>query len=637
MRSETWVSPVLGSPDAWPQSLRSVVGLMLGSRFPMFVAWGPDLGFLYNDAYSEILGAKHPSALGRRFEEVWSEIWPDVAPLVDAAMAGEASFRENMPLRMNRRGFDEDTWFTFSYSPVRDESGLVAGMFCACQETTGQVLAARQSAEEAQRQQRQFEQAPGFICTFTGPDHVFAFVNAAHRRLFGDRGAVGRPVREVFPELIHQGVIDILDAVYATGERHVARSSVIRVRDGSDLRGRDFYLDYIFAPITGPDGQVVGIFCEGHDVTQAHLDALERATVEAALRERERELRLLADALPVLVAYVDRDLRYKFVNRVYEDWFDQSREEIQGRVVAEVVGPDAFVAVRDRLQQALAGERVTFEQMMPYATVGHRHIRVEYVPRFNADGAVEGIYSLVQDITQAKLAEAALRESEEQLRLATEAAEIGLWDVDPVNDRVIWQPRVRAMFGVSPDQPVALADFFANLHPDDRAATNEAYAAAVDPERRALYDVEYRAIGKEDGIVRWVAAKGRGFFDEAGRCVRVLGTAIDVTRRKSDEERLRILYETLERRVAEGIAERKLLADIVDGTDMLVQVIDQDYRWLAINRAASEEFARLFQVRRPQVGDLMLDLLADRPDEQAVVRALWTRAGGRADETHNMG
>ena len=107
----------------------------------MFVAFGPDLGFLYNDAYAEILGDEHPAALGRRFQDIWSEIWPDIAPLIDRALSGEATWSENMPLTMNRHGYDEPTWFTFSYSPLRDEGGKVVGMFCACTETTGRVQA----------------------------------------------------------------------------------------------------------------------------------------------------------------------------------------------------------------------------------------------------------------------------------------------------------------------------------------------------------------------------------------------------------------------------------------------------------------------------------------------------------------
>ena len=134
--------------QTWPQALRSVVGLMLDSRVAMFVAWGAELGFLYNDPYAEILGAKHPRALGNRFQDIWSEIWSDIRRLVDAAMAGDAIYREDLPLVMNRRGHDEQTWFTFSYSPVRDADGSVAGMFCACWETT-QKFRAEQALQEA--------------------------------------------------------------------------------------------------------------------------------------------------------------------------------------------------------------------------------------------------------------------------------------------------------------------------------------------------------------------------------------------------------------------------------------------------------------------------------------------------------
>src|ERR1043166_107816 len=143
MRAHDWSASPLGPPTEWPQSLRTVVALLLQSRFPMFVAWGEELGFLYNDPYAEILGAKPPRALGARFYDIWSEIWPDISPLIDTAMAGHATYREDLPLVMNRKGYDEQTWFTFSYSPVRDESRAVAGMFCAVFETTQKVLAER--------------------------------------------------------------------------------------------------------------------------------------------------------------------------------------------------------------------------------------------------------------------------------------------------------------------------------------------------------------------------------------------------------------------------------------------------------------------------------------------------------------
>ncbi|WP_426265506.1 PAS domain-containing protein, partial [Sphingomonas sp. PWP1-2] len=144
MRSYEWASSPLGGYASWPSSLKAIVSLMLGSRFPMFLAWGDGLRMIYNDAYAEILGAKHPAALGAPFQEVWFEIWADISPLVDTAMAGEATWIENLPLRMNRRGYDEDTSFTFSYLPARNDDGEIIGMFCVCTETTGQVTAEAQ-------------------------------------------------------------------------------------------------------------------------------------------------------------------------------------------------------------------------------------------------------------------------------------------------------------------------------------------------------------------------------------------------------------------------------------------------------------------------------------------------------------
>ncbi|MBV9811287.1 MAG: PAS domain-containing protein, partial [Acetobacteraceae bacterium] len=141
-------------------------------------------------------------------------------------------------------------------------------------------------------------------------------------------------------------------------------------------------------------------------------------------------------------------------------------------------------------------------------------------------------------------------------RLATENAEVGFWDVDEVHQILHWPPLVKAMFGISADVPVSMQDFYEGLHPAERDVTGAAYLAAADPARRALYDVEYRTVGKEDGVIRWVAAKGRGVFDADGRCLRVIGTAIDITRRKGAEERLRELNETLERRVVERTRER---------------------------------------------------------------------------------
>ncbi len=209
-------------------------------------------------------------------------------------------------------------------------------------------------------------------------------------------------------------------------------------------------------------------------------------------------------------------------------------------------------------------------------------MNLDYSPILDESGEPAGVMAIVVETTERVRAQAALRDSEEQLRLATEAAEVGLWDVDLVTETLFWPPRVKAMFGISSDVPVSMADFHAGLHPEDREATSAAYAAGADPARRALYDVEYRTVGKEDGVIRWVAAKGRGVFDGSGRCVRMIGTAIDISARKAIEERLRELNETLERQVEERTAERDRVWR--NSRDLLV-VVGADGVFRAVNPA----------------------------------------------------
>ena len=359
------------------------------------------------------------------------------------------------------------------------------------------------------------------------------------------------------------------------------------------------------------------------------LAKVRREADQVRREESLRVLRLLEQAPSFICVLRGPNHVFEFANAAYRRIVGQ--REIIGRTAREAVPEAVEQGFIDILDRVYTGQRFVGEAMPmaldPGSDAAHATIFVDFIyePIAEADGTISGIFVEGYEVTARVRAELALRGSEEQLRLATEAAEVGLWDVDGVTGALYWPARVKAMFGISPDAPATMDDFYAGLHPEDREATTAAYAAAADPARRALYDVEYRTVGKEDGVVRWVAAKGRGVFDDEGRCVRVIGTAIDITRRKADEARLRELNETLERRVSEALAERKLLADIVEGMDAFVQVADLDFRWMAINKAAADEFERLFG-RRPRPGANMLELLADRPEHAAAVEAVWNRA-----------
>jgi PAS domain S-box-containing protein len=174
----------------------------------------------------------------------------------------------------------------------------------------------------------------------------------------------------------------------------------------------------------------------------------------------------------------------------------------------------------------------------PGGPLERRYLDFIYQPIFDDDGEITGIFAEGHDVTKQVQGQAQLAFNEESLRLATSAAGVGIWDLDLASEHLTWCDRTKAMFGISPMTPCSMADFYAGLHPDDLQATSEAFASALDPKRRASYDVEYRTIGKEDGIVRWVAAKGKGLFD-GERCIRAIGTAIDITARKAAEQALR--------------------------------------------------------------------------------------------------
>jgi PAS domain S-box-containing protein len=143
VQNHDWTVTALGAVKSWPQSLRTAVDIMLGSGHAMCIAWGRDRTFLYNDAYIPMLGERHPDALGQTFEKVWPDVWNDIEPLVDQTFRGETCTFKDLPLLMTRNGYPEETWWTFSYSPIRNEAGEVEGLLNVTLETTDRVQAER--------------------------------------------------------------------------------------------------------------------------------------------------------------------------------------------------------------------------------------------------------------------------------------------------------------------------------------------------------------------------------------------------------------------------------------------------------------------------------------------------------------
>lgn len=289
MRAFDWAATPLGPMAAWPSALKTSVDSMLSSAFPSCIFWGDDFIALYNDGYRRMLGEK-PEALGQPMRVTWSEAWAELRPIAEKAMQGESTFIEDFRVRVDRRGFLEDAFFTFCYSPLYDEHGQVLGILDTVVETTGKVLAERRLQTERKRQNHLLQQMPGFVGVLSGPTHVYTYVNDAYMAISGPREFLGRTVREVFPELEGQGIFELLDGVYATGQPVHAKALPLKLQGQEGIR----YIDLVFEAIRGDDGEVLGVFVGGYDITD-HVRA------KADLADSEARLRELAASLEQLV------------------------------------------------------------------------------------------------------------------------------------------------------------------------------------------------------------------------------------------------------------------------------------------------------------------------------------------------
>jgi PAS domain S-box-containing protein len=557
MRAHDWAATPLGPPDTWPQPLRLALSLCLHSSFPTAIYWGPDLRLLYNDAWAPIPAERHPWALGRPAREVWSDIWDVIEPQfahVFSAGDGFSTFDQMLP--MVRNGVAHETYWIYSFTPIRDEQGAVVGILNQGHETTGRVLAERRREAELDRQRRMFEQAPGFMAMLHGPDHCFELVNPAYQRLIGDRDVLGKPAAEALPEAAGQGYIELLDSVFRSGEPYRARGSKFNMQVVSGGPVSERYLDFVYQPVFDDAGKVTGIFVEGYDVTETYLAQQALRESEAALKQSREELQLLTDALPVLVSYLeaaDGGLRYSFVNRIYEAWFPRRREDIQGKLVSEVIGDEAYAAVKPWIDRALAGERVTFEQFMLYKD-RPRHIRAEYVPRIAEGGGVEGVYALVQDITEAKQAEAAVHESESRLRRVLDQlfAFVGVLSPDGVLVDINRAPMEAA--GIDAEDVLGKPfwdTYWWSYDREVQARLKDAVTRAAAGET-VRYDVPICMAGRTLLTVDFQIAPLR---DERGQITHLIPSATVIEDRVRAQRELEALNATLEQRIAAAVAD----------------------------------------------------------------------------------
>ena len=198
-------------------------------------------------------------------------------------------------------------------------------------------------------------------------------------------------------------------------------------------------------------------------------DITERKQVEAALRQREDQLRLITNAVPVKISYVDGEQRYRFNNKGYEDWFGIPTSEIYGKHIREIVGESVYQSILPYIETVLSGEQVTYETQVPDKDGTNHYVNVSYVPQFSQQGKVEGFVALITDITLHKLAEAALKQSEKRLKTLTEKARVIPWEVNATTNNFTYVgPQTVDILGYQ------LSDWYTDnfwakhMHPEDR-------------------------------------------------------------------------------------------------------------------------------------------------------------------------
>jgi PAS domain S-box-containing protein len=478
-----------------------------------------------NKTYEEWFGHSREEIRGRHMREVLGDAaFEQLKPAVERVLRGERfSLEARLPYK---DGGARDVHV--EYVPRVEEGGAAVGWYALVQDIGDRVRTEAALRESEARLHAVVEQASTGIAQ-TDLEGRFVEVNDRYCAL------VGRSRQELL-ELRMQDITHPDDlaanmprfkAVAAGGPAFEIEKRYVRP-DGSQIWVRNNVYG-----LRGASGQVENIVAVSSDLT-------DRRAAEAALRESEDRFRNMADHAPVMMWVTNESGACTYLNRGWYEFTGQTEAEAEGFGWLEATHPDDKAEAERVFLEANAAQRpFRLEYRLRRADGVYRWAIDAASPRFGSGGEFLGYVGSVIDIDERRGSEVALAVNEERLRLATDAAELGFWDVDVVNDLLIWPPRVKAMFGISADVPVTMADFYEGLHPQDREVTAAAFEAACDPEQRALYDVEYRTVGKEDGVIRWVAAKGRALFSEDGRCLRVVGTAIDVTRRKLADEALR--------------------------------------------------------------------------------------------------
>ena len=364
-----------------------------------------------NKRFAQYWGRNAGDIVGRRVGEIVSAAaYAQIAPELARSYAGEA---RRFDLVVTRPGGTQH--YQVDHVPDVDANGTVQGVVSISQDVTA-LRETEQALIASEKLTRMVADSVPALIAYLSADERYVFVNARSRQMLGfaPEQLVGRHVTEILSTEDYAQTRPHMERV-KRGERARFQRTVRRgERIAHEL------VEYI--PDQDAAGNVVGIFAMVQDVTDVR-------EAQARAEASEQRLRQITDSIPSMVGYIDRDRRYRFNNRYYETWLERPLSEITGRLVSEVLGPEAYASIRANLDRALEGERVDFDVEVKQA-LGSRYVRGSYVPDFDEQGRVVGVYTSSTDITP-------LKEVERQLeRLAQNDTLTGLPNRHMFNDGI---------------------------------------------------------------------------------------------------------------------------------------------------------------------------------------------------------
>jgi PAS domain S-box-containing protein len=367
-----WSSTAIGPIDTWPRNLRTSVGICLNSRFPMFVWWGPDLINIHNDAYIPVLGARKSWALGEPARKIWNDIWPNIGAEVDQVMQGHAVSHVRERLVMQRNGYAEETFFTYSHSPIPDDQGGTGGLFQVCYDETAIVQAERSmqlrmqeaqiSTVTAEQQAELFNTALTYMNDFAymlNRDGRFIYANKPLLEIWGlrEEDALGRTFFELpYPHDMASFLHEQVQKVFQTGER------ILDETPYTGANGQIGYYEYIFSPIFGSSGKVEVVMGTSRETTLRRKAEIERERLRHDVEAIEQKRRLALDSAELGSWHIDFD--------TLEMTGDARFCEIMGLESHTMTYEDAIAVVheddRDKVREALEAS-MDEAQHVPYS------------------------------------------------------------------------------------------------------------------------------------------------------------------------------------------------------------------------------------------------------------------------------